>query len=154
MAADPAAGHEPAPGPERRGPRAKLSTRSKARKHALDILFAAELRGFDPARLLADQIAAADPPVRDFTRELVRGVIDNADQIDSALRESLSSGWSLERMPRVDRIAARLGVYEILHTDVADDIAIAEAVALAGDLSTDDSPAFLSGVLGRVAQRS
>ncbi|TDT33471.1 transcription antitermination factor NusB [Naumannella halotolerans] len=133
-------------------PRTKLSTRSKARKAALDILFAAELRGTDAKQLLNAQIAAGDPPVREFTRELVRGVADHAEAIDDRLRAAINPGWTLERMPRVDRIAARLGVYELDWTEVAPDVAIAEAVALAGDLSTDESPAFLSGLLGRVAE--
>lgn len=134
-------------------PRTHLSTRSKARKRALDILFEAELRGVPPLETLAERTADAAPPVREFTTTLVRGVDAHALAIDQRIAESLSQEWTLERMPRVDRVAARIAVYEIDHTDIADQVAVAEAVALVQDLSTDESPAFLNGLLRSVVER-
>ncbi len=132
-------------------PRTRLTPRSKARKRAVDILFEAELRGDDPRGTLAARTEAADPPVRDFTRELVLGVVSNQRVVDERISSVLRSGWSLERMPRVDRCVARLAVYELDFTDIQTSVAVSEAVALAQDLSTDDSPAFLNGVLSAIA---
>ncbi|MVA75927.1 transcription antitermination factor NusB [Auraticoccus sp. F435] len=132
-------------------PRTRLSPRSKARKRAVDILFEAELRGADPKATLAERAEAADPPVRDFTTELVLGVDAHRPVIDRRISEVLRSGWSLERMPRVDRAVARLAVYELDFTDIQTSVAVSEAVALAQDLSTDESPAFLNGVLSAIA---
>ena len=143
--ADPESAAGAAPG------RGRTSTRSKARKRALDILFEADLRGTDPLETLNAHVAAATPPVRDYTAQLVHGVIARLPEIDYRLSDHISSGWTLERMPRVDRAAARIAVYEIDHLNVPDAVAISEAVALVADLSTDDSPTFLSGLLGAVA---
>jgi transcription antitermination protein NusB len=125
-------------------------TRTKARKRALDILFEAELRDTDPLTTLAERVESASPPVRDFTRELVEGVINNHTSIDVRIAAALSPGWTLPRLPRVDRNVLRIAVYEIDYTDIADAIAVSEAVGLVADLSTDDSPAFVNGVLGTV----
>lgn len=132
-------------------PRTRLSPRSKARKRAVDILFEAELRGGDPKETLDVRTEAADPPVREFTRELVLGVDANQRRIDDRISGVLRTGWSLERMPRVDRAVARLAVYELDFTGIETSVAVSEAVALAEDLSTDDSPAFLNGVLSAIA---
>ncbi|WP_199538872.1 transcription antitermination factor NusB [Desertihabitans brevis] len=140
-----------APRPRPSGPRTRLSTRSKARKRAVDILFEAELRGGDPLATLEERTQAADPPVREFTRELVRGVVSYQREIDGRIRSVLRPGWTLERMPRVDRNVARIAVYELDWTDMATSVAVSEAVALVQDLSTDDSPAFLNGVLSAIA---
>ena len=130
-------------------PRA-LSTRSKARKRALDILFEAELRGTDPIETLVVRTDRADPPVRDYTATLVRGVVNHRTEIDRRIASCMAKGWTVERMPRVDRTAARIAVYEIDFGDVPDPVAVAEAVALVGDLSTDESPGYLNGVLSAV----
>lgn len=134
-----------------RPPRAHLSARSKARKRALDILFAAELREADPLIILAERQADADPVVNPFTTVLVEGVTAHRGEIDRRIEDSLSREWTLQRMPRVDRIAARIAIYEMDHSDISVGVAISEAVALVHDLSTDDSPGFLNGVLGRAA---
>nr|WP_294691670.1 transcription antitermination factor NusB [uncultured Friedmanniella sp.] len=126
------------------------STRSKARKRALDILFEAELRGDDPLQTLAVRTDRAEPPVRDYTATLVRGVTTHQGEIDRRIATCMSKGWTVERMPRVDRAAARIGVYEIDFGDVPDGVAVAEAVALVTELSTDESPAYLNGLLGAV----
>jgi len=130
--------------------RSHLSTRAKARKRALDILFESDLRGTEPLVTLAVRTDLADPPVREYTAELVHGVIRHQGEIDRRISACMSSGWTLERMPRVDRAASRIAVFEIDHTGVPDAVAVAEAVALVSDLSTDESPAYLNGLLGAV----
>lgn len=123
------------------------SSRSKARKRALDILFEAELRDTDAVATLEEREAAASPPVRGYTAELVRGVTAHASEIDARISSCLAAGWTLPRMPRVDRNALRIAVYEIDYGDVPDAVAVAEAVQLVAELSTDESPAFVNGVL-------
>jgi transcription antitermination protein NusB len=126
------------------------STRSKARKRALDILFEAELRDTDPVATLEERAADANPPVRDYTAELVRGVAAHTAEIDARISACLASGWTLPRMPRVDRNALRIAVYEIDYGQAPDAVAVAEAVQLVSELSTDESPAFVNGVLRAV----
>ena len=127
-----------------------MAARSKARKRALDLLFEADLRGVDPVAVLAERVAAADPPIPGYAAELVEGVTGHRDRIDDLLA-SYAEGWTLDRMPAVDRAILRLGVYELLcRDDVPDAVAIDEAVELAKSLSTDESPRFVNGVLGRI----
>ena len=127
-----------------------MSARSKARKRALDVLFESEQRGVDVLDTLAGRIAGADPPVSEFTVELVEGVVAHRDRIDELLT-TYSQGWSLDRMPAVDRAVLRLGTFELLRLDdVPDAVVVDQAVELARSLSTDDSPGFVNGVLGQV----
>jgi transcription antitermination protein NusB len=127
------------------------SSSSKARKRALDILFEAELRGTDPVATLEERAAAASPPVREYTAELVRSVAAHAAEIDARISACLVPGWTLPRMPRVDRNVLRIAVYEIDYGDVPDAVAVAEAVQLVSDLSTNESPAFVNGVLRAIS---
>lgn len=126
--------------------------RTKARKRALDILFESEARGEDPLEVLAHRRTTDDaPPVSDYAATLVEGVVAHRERIDQLLAEH-AEGWTVARMPAVDRSLLRIGVYELLWEDDVDDpVAITEAVELARTLSTDDSPRFLNGVLGRIA---
>ena len=127
-----------------------MSARSKARKRALDVLFESELRGLGTGGTLAERLADADPPVAEFTVELVEGVQRHIAAIDDLIGKH-AVGWTLDRMPAVDRNALRLGVFEILYVDdVPDAVAISEAMNLVRDLSTDDSPGFVNGVLGGI----
>ena len=127
-----------------------MSARSKARKRALDVLYEADLRAVDPLTTLADRITLADPPVHDYTVELVQGVQANRERIDAILG-GYAEGWTVARMPDVDRALLRLAVYELLWRDeVPDAVAIDEAVELAKSLSTDESPRFVNGVLAPV----
>ncbi|MFF0345642.1 transcription antitermination factor NusB [Kribbella sp. NPDC054772] len=129
-----------------------MSARSKARKRALDVLFESEVRGLPVGGTLADRVADNDPPVNEFTVALVEGVAKHAEQIDDLL-ETHSVGWTLDRMPAVDRNILRIGAYELLFDDqVPDVVAVSEAVALARDLSTDESPTFVNGLLARLLQ--
>lgn len=127
-----------------------MSARTRARKAALDILFESDLRGTAPADTLQQRITDAETPVRDYTKTLVQGVAEHIHEIDERIVAGLSAGWSLERMPRVDRTAVRIAVYEIDFLDVPDAVAVAEAVALVADLSTDDSPDYVNGLLGKI----
>jgi N utilization substance protein B len=127
-----------------------VTARSKARKRALDVLYEADVRGLDAVGVLAERIALADPPVNDYTIALVEGVQAKRTEIDRLLGE-YAEGWTLARMPDVDRAVLRLGTYELLwRDDVPDAVAIDEAVELAKTLSTDESPRFVNGVLARV----
>lgn len=130
----------------------KLSTRTKARKRALDILFEADLRGLPVDEVLAAHTGQAEPPVRPFTAELVDGVTANQSHLDALIASHLPAGWTLERMPRVDRNLARLAAFELTKTDLDAAVVLSECLSLASDLSTDDSPAFLNGVLGAVTR--
>jgi N utilization substance protein B len=127
-----------------------MGARSKARKRALDLLFASELRGEGPVEALDRAIAEGEGPSNDYTAVLVRGVVEHQARIDELL-STYSEGWTLERMPAVDRNVLRLGTYELLYADdVPDAVAVTEAMALVRDLSTDESPAFVNGILGNI----
>lgn len=129
-----------------------MAARSKARKRALDILFEAELRGEPPLAVLQARTIQADPPVGSYAIELVQGVQAHRDQIDDLLARH-ARGWTLERMPAVDRNILRIGAYELLWgTGIPAAVAISEAVVLAKGLSTDASPAFVNGLLGKLAE--
>jgi N utilization substance protein B len=129
-----------------------MSARSKARKRALDVLFEADQRSSPTLEVLAGRVAAADPPVSEYTTALVEGVVANVERIDELLA-TYSEGWSLDRMPAVDRNLLRLATYELLwRDDVPDAVVIDEAVTMAGTLSTDESPRFVNGILGRLLQ--
>jgi N utilization substance protein B len=135
-----------------------VSARHKARKRALDVLFQADLRGLDPLVVLADserlRTEEGDPAFNPYVSELVAGVASHRERIDELLT-TYSLGWTLERMPGVDRAILRLGTYEVLWGDVPEAVALDEAVTLARELSTDDSPNFVNGLLARIAdQRS
>jgi N utilization substance protein B len=124
-----------------------MSARSKARKRALDILYAAELRGQDAVVELDAAIADGEGPTNPYTADLVRGVAAHRERIDELLT-AYSQAWTLDRMPAIDRNALRIGAYELLYADVPAAVAVSEAVGLVRNLSTDESPAFVNGVLG------
>ena len=129
-----------------------MGARTKYRKRALDILFESELQGLPPGGTLADRLATNDPPVNPYTVQLVEGVAANAERIDGLIAEH-AKGWTLDRMPAVDRNLLRIATYEITDIDdVPAAVAIAEAVELAKDLSTDDSASFINGVLSAIAR--
>jgi transcription antitermination protein NusB len=133
-----------------------VSARGKARKRALDILFESEARGLALGETLDARRRAAErdpqePALNPYTTELVEGVAAHQGRIDEVLG-TYAQGWSLERMPAVDRNVLRIGVYELLwREDVPDAVAVSEAVRLVTELSTDESPAFVNGLLARIA---
>lgn len=134
-----------------------MSARTKARKRAIDLLFAADVRGTQLEELLAQEAERArDEPEREaswrYARQIVLGILERGDEIDELLT-SYARGWTLERMPALDRAILRVGVWEIRWNDeVPAAVAITEAVQAAGQYSTDDSPRFVHGVLARIAE--
>lgn len=118
----------------------------------MDLLYESDVRGTDVVAVLAERVASADPPVNDYTIELVEGVSAQRRRIDEILGD-YAEGWSVARMPDVDRAVLRLGVFELLwRDDVPDAVAIDEAVELAKSLSTEESPRFINGILGRLVR--
>lgn len=130
-----------------------MTARGKARKRALDVLFESEQRRVDPLATLVEREAAAttaETVWNPYASELVRGVAAQRVEIDGLLTAAAPE-WPVDRMPAVDRTVLRIGVWELLHGDVPQAVAISEAVTLCKDLSTDESPAFVNGVLAKVA---
>ena len=136
-----------------------MSSRSKSRKRALDALYASEIRGGEPLALLQETAGSVSDrqnqeAIFDYAESMITGFDANKLLIDNDLRQ-LADGWALERMPSIDRAILRLGAWEILYNpDVPNEVAIAEAVALASEYSTDDSPKFVNGVLAKLARGS
>jgi N utilization substance protein B len=129
-----------------------MGARSKARKRAVDVLYEAAQRRTDPLATLQDRVAQNDPPVPPYAEELVKGVVANRARIDELLT-TYAQDWTIDRFPAVDLQVLRIGAYELLYcADVPDEVAVSEAVELAASLSTDESPAFVNGLLGRLLQ--
>jgi N utilization substance protein B len=129
-----------------------MAARSKARKRAVDVLFEADVRGQDRLDVLRDRLADETPPVPDHAVRLVEGVQEHAGRIDELI-ERHASGWSLDRLPDVDRAILRMATFELLWADdVPDAVVIDEAVELAKALSTDESPGYVNGVLGAILE--
>ena len=136
-----------------------MSSRSKSRKRALDALYAAELNKIDALEALSNAQKSSEgrqnqDAIFDYAETIVTGVMTHRESLDSRL-QNLSEGWKLERMPNLDRALLRMGAWEILfNPDVPNEVAISEAVNLASELSTDESPKFINGVLARLAKGS
>ncbi|MFD5600867.1 transcription antitermination factor NusB [Leucobacter sp. NPDC058333] len=136
-----------------------MSARTKARKRALDMLYQADLRGESIAVIVnAEAQRATGEPDRAaswlYAREIVDGVTDHRDRIDDLIM-SYAQGWTLERMPHIDRALLRMASWEILfNEEVPAAVAIDEAVELAKEYSTDDSGRFVNGVLGKIADHA
>jgi transcription antitermination protein NusB len=129
-----------------------VGARTKARKRALDVLYEAEQRGVDALTLLRQRRPVAQPPLPEYAVTLVEGVHAHRERIDELLSQ-YSQGWTVQRMPSVDRSLLRIGLFELLwRDDVPDAVAVSEAVELAKSLSTDQSPSFVNGLLGRLLQ--
>ena len=131
------------------GTTAHYGAQTKARKAALDILFMAEQRDASISETFAEQRSLRGGVVRELTTRIVLGVAEHQHDIDARIEDSAADGWRLERMPAVDRNIARVAVFELYYTDTPPVAVIAEAVRLASDLSTDDSPTFLNGLLSK-----
>jgi transcription antitermination protein NusB len=127
-----------------------MAARSKARKRAVDVLYEADIRSGDRLTLLRERLADETPPVPEHTVRLVEGVAEHASRIDELI-DTHASGWSIDRLPDVDRAILRMATFELLWADdVPDAVVIDEAVELAKALSTDDSPSYVNGVLGAI----
>ncbi len=127
-----------------------MAARSKARKRALDVLYEADIRGIDAQGVLLVHDADSSSPVNPYVATLVEGVDSRRGRIDELI-STYAQGWTIDRMPAVDRNILRIGCWEILWGDMPEPVAIAEAVTLATSLSTDDSPGYVNGVLARIA---
>ncbi len=128
------------------------TARSRSRLRAVEILFEAEQRGTTPDEGIRARVDHTDLRVNAYAQQVIDGVITEQERLDEALT-SYSRGWSLDRMPAVDRVILRVGAWELLFNDeVPDGVAVAEAVSLAQQLSTDESPEFVNGLLGRLQQ--
>lgn len=136
------------------GPKTNMTARRRARKRALDVLYEADLRDLPVPQVLDAYVGRLESPKPEhlpYAISLVRGVDDHLDRIDETI-STYAEGWTIDRMPVVDRNLARIAVYELFFVDEIDDpVAITEAVELAKEMSTDDSPRFLNGLLGRIA---
>jgi N utilization substance protein B len=138
-------------------PRSSRPSRGRhvARKRAVDLLFEAEVRGLTPAEVADARAALAAAqsdvaPLHPYTTAAARGVSAHTAHIDDLITSHLQ-GWALARLPAVDRAILRVAVWELLHADdVPEPVAVDEAVQLAKELSTDESPGFVNGVLGQV----
>lgn len=128
-----------------------MSARSKSRKRALDVLYAADARSIDPLQVMSDRLDGPEPfEFGDYAESLIRGVVEHQRRIDELLAQH-AEGWTVERMPAVDRAILRIGVFELLYgVDVPAAVVIDEAVEAAKTLSTDNSPKFVNGVLGQI----
>lgn len=130
----------------------RYGAQTKARRGALDILFSAELRGRGIIETFNEARDVAGITIRDLTSNIVHGIAEHGEEIDQRITQALDSSWTLDRMPAVDRNIARIAVYELDHTDTPSAVIIAEAVKLAAQLSTDDSPSFLNGLLSKASE--
>ena len=129
-----------------------MSTRSKARKAALDLLYEGDIRKTSASALMQQRIADVEFLIRDFTKELIDGVEENRRKIDELIT-TYSQGWDMDRMPVIDRNILRIGIYEVLWSkDVPEAVAISEALELAQTLSTDDSSKYINGVLSKIVE--
>jgi len=129
-----------------------VSARSKARRRALDILFESTQREMPALEVIRARREKTDMVIADYTVDVVEGVLERQEQIDEFL-STYSQGWTLDRMPAVDLMILRIGSWELLYNDdVPDGVAVSEAVELAKMLSTDESPKFVNGLLGRLQQ--
>lgn len=124
-----------------------MSARSKARKAALDLLFAADIRGSAPS---LDELALMEREHREYTNVLVRGVGEHLQRIDSFIH-SYAEGWDKDRLPAVDRNILRIAIFEMLWGELDHAVAISEALSLAEALSTSSSASFINGLLGRIS---
>jgi N utilization substance protein B len=136
-------------------PARAVKGRHQARKRAVDLSFEAEARGLSPEEIVDVRTALAEAkqdvaPLNRYTATVARGVSEHAEHIDDLISSHLQ-GWTLDRLPAVDRAILRVAVWELLYADdVPEPVAVDEAVQLAKELSTDDSPSFINGVLGQV----
>jgi len=128
-----------------------VSARSKARRRAVEVLYESDLRGSTVDEALESLDARMQAPVNPYTTQIVRGVGARQAQIDETL-STYAQGWTLDRMPAVDRVILRVGTWELLWSEVPEAVALAEAVGLANELSTDDSGKYINGVLARVRE--
>ena len=129
-----------------------MSSRTKARLRALEVLFEADQRNEDYIEVLRRRRLYTVAQISAYSEEIIRGVRDHDEEIREFV-ETYARDWSFERMPAVDRAVLRIGTWELLYNDeVPDAVAISEAVGLARVLSTNESPKFVNGLLDKLRQ--
>lgn len=134
-----------------------MSARTKARKRALDLLYGADLRtGTISDAIAVEAVRAESEPSRatswEYARTIAAGVAEHQAEIDELI-ETYALGWTIGRMPALDRAIVRIGIWELVfNPEVPDGVAISEAVDAARTYSTEDSAGFVNGLLGRIAQ--
>ena len=151
----------PEGGPHHSSPASRhpVTARTKARRRAIEILFEADQRGMltsgDAEELhsfaqLRAVSSANHTEAPAYTREILNGVCDHLDDVDETI-QTYAQGWTLGRMPAVDRAIARVATWEIVYNDDVDaPVAVDEAMTLSRMLSPDESPRYLGGLLGRI----
>ena len=129
-----------------------MSARSKARKAALDLLYESDIRNRPATDLLNERLTALDFLIREYTRNLILGVVENKAKIDEIILMR-AKGWDLDRMPVIDRNILRLGTFELLWSEeIPANVAINEAVELAKSLSTEESASYINGVMAAILE--
>jgi N utilization substance protein B len=131
-----------------------VGRRRRAREHALQILFQIDLTGGNAEEVLESfwgELDAGDD-VREFTARLVRGTLNDREQIDRRVAEA-AENWRLERMPTVDRNVLRMAVYELVCADSPPPVVIDEAIEVARRFGGEESAGFVNGVLDRIRGR-
>jgi N utilization substance protein B len=129
-----------------------VSSRSKARKAALDLLYESDIRKGSAADLLLKRISEMEYEAREFTKELIEGIDSNKRKIDELIA-TYSKGWDMDRMPVLDRNILRLAIFELLWSkSVPEAVAISQALELATNFSTEESGKYINGVLSKVLE--
>lgn len=127
-----------------------MSTRSKSRKAALDLLYEADIRGRSASDLLSTRLSDEETYIREYTAHLLEGIATHRRKIDELIILH-AQGWDMDRMPAVDRNILRIAIYELLwNKEIPEKVAINEALELAKVLSTDDSVSYINGVLSTI----
>ena len=129
-----------------------MSSRSKARKAALDLLYESDIRKSSAADLLLKRVTEMEYEAREFTKELIDGIELNKRKIDELIA-TYAQGWDMDRMPVLDRNILRLSIFELLWSKtVPEAVAISEALELATNFSTEESSKYINGVLSKVLE--
>ena len=129
-----------------------MPARHKARKRALDLLYETEIKGLPLSEIWQQRVDAENLSTHEYTEAIVLGLSLNQDVVDSKI-SSVSTDWRLDRMSPVDRSILRIAVYEILFRPEVDlAVVINESILLAQEISGDDAPAFINGVLGAISR--
>lgn len=126
-----------------------MSARSKARRRAVEVLYEIDVRGVPAAMAMESLNSRTQHAANEYTVEIVDGVTEHVDRINEVLA-TYAEGWTLDRMPAVDRAILRVGTWELLYSQTPESVAIAEAVLCANELSTDESGRYINGLLARI----
>lgn len=134
----------------------KITARTKARARAVDVLYEAQIKDLDTSAGIwglsqeRQDKTTAQTPIPEYAAQILDGISEHLNNIDTAL-ENYAQGWTLARMPRVDLAILRVATWELLYNRELDPpIIIDEAIKIAKEKSTDKSPNFINGLLGRI----